>query len=98
MNEKKQDKHKATKFDKRSMLAAATTAFGIVKDWKLEDLKSASSLATMMKPKDLKELDIGVVSAYAQSLAYNNAQLMKAQHAAISIVIAQCLIAFKTVV
>ena len=62
MNTRKQDKHKATKFDKRSLLAAATTAFGDVKDWELDDLKSARSLVTMLKPKDLKKLSTNVVS------------------------------------
>ena len=62
MNDKKQDKHKATKLGKRSLLAAATTAFGSMKDWKADDLKSARSLVTMLKPKDLKELNTNVVS------------------------------------
>lgn len=64
MNDKRMDKHKATMFNKRSMLAAATTAFGEVKDWRLEDLKSARSLVTMLKPKDLQKLDTGVVSTF----------------------------------
>ena len=62
MNDKKEDRHRQTMFDKRSMLAAATTAFGNIKDWKMEDLKSASSLVTMMKPRDLKKLNTAVVS------------------------------------
>ena len=62
MNDKRNDRRKATKFDKRSMLAAATNAFGDIKDWQPDDLKSASSLVTMMKPRDLKELDAAVVS------------------------------------
>jgi hypothetical protein len=63
MNNRKQDRHRGTKLDKRSLLAAATTAFGNIKDWQLEDLKSARSLVTMLKPKDLRELDTSVVSS-----------------------------------
>jgi hypothetical protein len=65
MNDKRQDRHKASKFDKRSLLAAATTAFGDVKNWRLDDLKSARSLVTMLKPKDLKQLNTSVVSTVA---------------------------------
>ena len=70
MNDKRNDRRKATKFDKRSMLAAATNAFGDIKDWQPDDLKSASSLVMMMKPRDLKELDTAVVSVQRITLSW----------------------------
>ena len=61
-NVKKERKHKRiSRMEKKSLLDGATKAFGAIKDWKLEDVKSASSLVTMLKPKDLRRLDTGMV-------------------------------------
>lgn len=57
----RQDKHKASEYGKKAMMVATTKAFGNVRDWQAEDLKSASSVVTMLKPKDLRELGTVVV-------------------------------------